>query len=121
MGPGLVTLIALMSGKYHLSVREIQRLLKDLYALAFSLGAIANALGLATEALAVPYVQIGADVCAAEVAHADETRHPRGGGKRPSTWWMWTMTTASAGFFGVHYSSGRMPRRRCSGSSPGCW
>ncbi len=45
MGPQLLSLISIWSGQYHLSIRQIQSLLKDQYGLSFSVGAISQAQG----------------------------------------------------------------------------
>ena len=108
MGPGLVAWIALMSGEYRLSVRQIRSLLAELWQVSFSAGAISNAQGQTSEALAAPYAAIADHVREADVAHADETRHPRGGVREHAcTWWMWVLTTGTASFFGVHFSRGK--------------
>ena len=43
MGPNLVALIAYLSGRYHLSIRNIQDYLREHWQLSFSLGAISQA------------------------------------------------------------------------------
>jgi len=88
MGPGLIAFIALLAGENHQSVRQIKRLLAELWQLDFSIGAISAAQGKASEAMADSYADIGSHVQESAVAHADETRHPRGGGGYPGTWWM---------------------------------
>ena len=108
MGPGLVAWIALMAGDYRMSVRQIQRLLREQWNLGFSNGAISEAQGLANRALLAPYCAIGEHVRAQAVAHADETRHPRGGDRdHAGTWWLWALVSVSATFMGVHFSRGK--------------
>ena len=97
MGPNLIAWIALMGGEMHLSVRQIQRLMLELWDLSFSTGAISQAMGKASAAMARPHGQIVRAARAAPVAHADETRHPRGGGVYPGTWWMWCLATDPGG------------------------
>ena len=106
MGPGLIAWIAMMGGEMRLSVSQIQRLLHEQWKLSFSRGAISAAQGKASTAMARPYADIVSAARAAPVAHADETRHPRGGGGYPSTWWLWTLATNEACAFHVHYSRG---------------
>ena len=106
MGPGLIAWIALMSGEMRLSVTQIQRLLHEQWGLSFSRGAISAAQGKASAAMAGPHAHIVRAARAAPVAHADETRHPRGGGGYPGTWWLWTLATSEACAFHVHYSRG---------------
>jgi len=55
MGPNLVALIAHLSGRYHLSIRNIQDYLREHWQLDFSIGAISEAQAKATKALAEPY------------------------------------------------------------------
>ena len=74
-------------------MRQIQRLMLEQWGLSFSTGAISNAMGRASAAMARPHGQIVRTARSAPVAHADETRHPRGGGGYPGTWWMWCLAT----------------------------
>ena len=106
MGPNLIAWIALMGGEMHLSVRQIQRLMLELWDLSFSTGAISQAMGKASAAMVRPHGQIVRAARTAPVAHADETRHPRGGGVYPGTWWMWCLATDLVVAFHVHYSRG---------------
>lgn len=78
MGPGLVALISVLSGQYHLSTRKIQRLLGEILGIGFSLGAVSEAQGKAIDAMADPYLDIGRHVRAQPIVNADETRHFRG-------------------------------------------
>jgi len=119
MGSGLIAFIALLAGENHQSVRQIQRLLRELWQLDFSVGAISNSQGKASEALADSYGDIGAHVQQSAVAHADETRHPRGGGGYPGTWWMWVLTTNMASYFGVHVSRGKKAAAELLGAFAG--
>ena len=112
MGPGLIAWIAMMSGEMRLSVSRIRRLLHEQWGLSSSRGAIhpegckSAAQGKASAAMAVPHARIVCAARAAPVAHADETRHPRGGGGYSSTWWLWTLATEEACAFHAHYSRG---------------
>jgi transposase len=104
MGPNLIALIAHLSGRYHLSIRQIQDYLQEHWQLSFSLGAISQAQAKATTALADPYRQIGEHVRSQAVAHADETRHFRGTECR----WLWTMVIQEACYFLTHHSRGKV-------------
>ena len=97
-----------MSGEHHLSVRQIQRLLAEQWQLQFSVGAISEAQGLAAEALGRPCAAIAEHVRGSAVAHADETRHPKGGVREYLlTGWMWVLTTGVASLFVVGFSRGK--------------
>jgi len=103
MGPNLVALIAHLSGRYHLSIRNIQDYLREHWQLEFSIRAISQAQAKATTALAEPYRQIGEYVRHQPVAHADETRHFRGNECR----WLWALVTLKACYFLTQVSRGK--------------
>ncbi len=103
MGAGLISWIALLSGQYRLSTRQIQSLLQEQWHLTFSLGAISQAQKPVSGWLQPIYAQIGTAVRRADIAHADETTHYRGGERR----WLWTLCTPFAIYFLTHYSRGK--------------
>jgi hypothetical protein len=103
MGPGLLGWISVLSGQFHLSVRQIQRFLHEHWQLPFSIGAISQAQGKVLRWLAPLYHQIGAYGRQAEIAHADETIHYRGAERR----WLWTLATPLAVYMMTHYSRGK--------------
>ena len=103
MGAGLISWIALLSGQYQVTTRQIQSLLREQWDLNFSIGAISQAQRPVSGWLQPLYAQIGEAVRQAPVAHADETTHYRGGERR----WLWTLCTASAVYFLTHYSRGK--------------
>lgn len=103
MGPGLVGWIVLLSGQFHLSVRQVQSFLQEQWQLSFSLGAISQAQGKVLAWLGPLYQQIGAYVRGADIAHADETTHYRGTERR----WLWVLATPLAVYLLTHYSRGK--------------
>lgn len=103
MGAGLISWIALLSGQYHLSTRQIQSLLEQHWQLSFSVGAISQAQRPVSGWLQPLYAQIGEAVRQSPVAHADETIHYRAHERR----WLWTLCTDSAVYFLTHYSRGK--------------
>ena len=103
MGAGLISWIALVSGQYHLSTRQIQSLLQQQWQLTFSVGAISQAQKPVSGWLQPLTAQIGEAVRQAGVAHADETTHYRSSERR----WLWTLCTDSAVYFLTHYSRGK--------------
>ena len=103
MGAGLISWIALLSGQYHLSTRQIQSLLQQQWQLAFSVGAISQAQKPVSGWLQPIYAQIGEAVRRANIAHADETTHYRGNERR----WLWALCTPFALYFMTHYSRGK--------------
>ena len=115
MGPGLVALIAHLSGEYHLSIRQIQRFLREHWQLDFSIGAISQSQAKANRAMAAPYRAIGDHVRQQAVAHADETRHYRGTEGR----WLWALVTLDACYLLTHYSRGKRAADELLGSFSG--
>ncbi len=103
MGAGLIAWIVVLSGQFHLSMRSIQRLLREAWHVSFSLGAISQAQGKAIDWMGPLYRQVGDHVRQQAVAHADETRHYRGS----QTYWLWTLASGPFSFFMTHYSRGK--------------
>jgi len=108
MGPGLIAWIALMSGHFRLSTRNIQSLLEMQWGLHFSAGAISEAQEPVAEWLEPLVDHIGETVRQAPVAHADETTHFRG----QSRHWLWVLCTPQLAFFMVHASRGMKAARQ---------
>jgi transposase len=115
MGAGLISTILLLSGQFHLSMRQIQAYLNEQWTLNFSTGAISQAQGKALPWLGNIYRQIGDKARRSHVAHADETRHFRHTTQR----WLWAMVTPSLCFFMVHFSRGKKAANELLGSFKG--
>lgn len=115
MGAGLISHILLLSGQFHLSIRQTQAYLKEQWQLDFSIGAISQAQGKSLSWLGEIYRQIGDKVRSSNVAHADETRHFRHTEQR----WLWAMVTPSICFFMVHFSRGKKAANALLGSFKG--
>ena len=115
MGPNLVALIAHLSGEFHLSIRQIQRFLREHWQLDFSIGAISQSQAKANVAMGEPYRAIGEHVRRQPVAHADETRHFRGTEYR----WLWTLVTLNACYLLTHHSRGKQAADELLGSFAG--
>ena len=104
MGPGLISWIGVLSGQFHLSIRQLQRFLQTHWQLHFSLGAISQAQGKLNPWLEPVYRQIGTHVRQAAIAHADETTHYR----YTERHWLWCLTTPVAVYLLSHYSRGKV-------------
>lgn len=72
-GPRLHAVVCLLSGVYHLSRRSTQSLLKDLFGLDVSVGAISNMEKRLGEALSGPEKEIEAKLSESQVRYTDET------------------------------------------------
>jgi len=117
MGAGLISWIGMLSGQYHLSIRQIQSLLREMCRTTFSTGAISNAQGKLTEWMATPYQQVGDYVRQQDLAHADETRHSHK--HSVHAYWMWVLVSGSFCFFLTQFSRGKQAARLLLGAFSG--
>src|SRR5829696_6089322 len=101
-GPRLTAVIALLSGRYRLSRREVRQLLQDLWAVRVSLGAVVRQEQAQSAALAPVVEEARAAVQQAAVVNIDET----GWRQEQQRAWLWTAVTAGLTVFGIHSSRG---------------
>src|SRR5829696_7878242 len=88
-GPRLTAVIALLSGRYRLSRREVQQVLQDLWEVELSLGALVRQEQAQSAALAPIVQQAEAAVPQAPVVNMDET----GWRQEQRRAWLWTVAT----------------------------
>ena len=96
-GPHLAALVALLHGRYRLSVRETGALLADLFGLPVGLGSIPALCQQTSAALTAPYQEVATHVAAQPVANVDETGWKQAGQRR----WLWVAVTALVTLFRV--------------------
>ena len=101
MGARLMSYIAVLAGEYHLSVRKIQRLLKDQYGIHFSTGTLSEAQGRVSSMLTPVHQALQHHLQRSPMLHADETTHQRNG--EEGTRWVWLMANDDAVFQNVRY------------------
>ena len=97
-GPSVTALVALLTGVYRLSKRAVPEILRDLFGLSMSVGAVIGCQKQASEALAVPYALALQASLDEPVKHADETGWREARGRA----WLWVVVTASVTVFMVH-------------------
>lgn len=102
LGPRAMAIVALFSGKFHLSKRNIEEILEDLFGLPLGLGTISNTEARVEAALRGPVEEAKAFLQAQAVVHMDETGWSQGGEKR----WMWTALSAAVAIFAIRASRG---------------
>jgi transposase len=102
-GPRLVAVIALLTGRYRLSRREVQQALQDLWEVKLSLGAVVEQERAQSAALAPVVQEARAAVQQATVVNMDET----GWRQEQQRAWLWTVVTAELTVFLVDRSRGR--------------
>jgi transposase len=101
-GPRLTAVIALLSGRYRLSRREVRQLLQDLWAVRVSLGAVVRQEQAQSAALAPVVEEARAAVQQAAVVNIDET----GWRQEQRRAWLWTVVTAQLTVFSIDRSRG---------------
>jgi transposase len=101
-GPRLTAVIALLSGRYRLSRREVRQMLQDLWAVRVSLGAVVHHEQAQSAALAPVVEEARAAVQQAAMVNMDET----GWREEQHRAWLWTAVTAALTVFLIHRSRG---------------
>ena len=102
-GARLTAVIALLSGRYRLSRREVRQLLQDLWQVRLSLGAVVRQEQAQSAALAPVVEEAQTVVQQAEVVNMDET----GWREQQQRAWLWTAVTAKLTVVRVDRSRGR--------------
>lgn len=91
-GPRLVAVVAMLTGVYHLSRRKAQQLLRELFGIEISLGALSGMEARASQALQSAFDEAQREVEQAEVKHTDATSWIRAG----TLMSLWTIASAMA-------------------------
>jgi transposase len=94
-GPRLQATVALLSGRYRLSRREVADVCGTLLDVPLSVGSVDGLCQATSEALVAPVADAQARVARAERAHADETGWRQAGHSR----WLWCAVTPLATVF----------------------
>jgi transposase len=102
-GPRLVAVASFLSGACHLSKRQVEEVLEDVFGIRIALGTVINMEQETTEALQAAHQEAGEAVQAASAKNLDETGWKVRGGKA----WLWVAATATVAFFVIHASRGK--------------
>jgi transposase len=97
VGPRLQACCALLVGRYHLSRRETQEVVAEVFGEALSLGTFSSLEVATAAALAGPYQAVQAAVAAAPAVNADETSWREGSRKA----WLWLAATPTLAVFRI--------------------
>ena len=95
-GPRIQAMVAMLSGRFRLSRREAQALMRLLVGVEMSLGSVQACCEAASEAMAETHEDLHAEVKTAAYAHADETGFGRCGDDRM---WLWAATSGLTEIF----------------------
>jgi transposase len=101
-GPRLAAVLALLTGRYRLSRREVQQLLADLWDIRLSLGAVTNQEQAQSAALAPVVAEVRAAALLAAEVNIDET----GWRQEKHRAWLWAAVTPSLTAFLIDRSRG---------------
>ena len=101
-GPRLTAVVALLSGRYRLSRRDVRQALMDLWGVRLSLGAVVRQEQAQSAALAPVVEEAWAAVQQAPVVNVDET----GWRQQRQRAWLWTAVTAGVTVFLIERSRG---------------
>ncbi len=101
-GPRLQATVAVLSGRYRLSRREVVGVCTDVLGAPLAVGSVDGLCQATAQALAAPMAGLAAAVREAPAAHADETSW-REAGQRC---WLWVVVTAVATVFTIAHSRG---------------
>ena len=102
-GPRLQAAVALLSGRYRLSRREVAAICADLLGADLAVGSVDALCQATAAALAEPVAELAAAVREEPVAHADETSWSQAGQRQ----WLWVVTTTLITVFTIAASRGR--------------
>lgn len=114
-GPRLLAILAYLSGKGRLSKRQIQDAVEDLFGVTISVGAISEAEGKLSHALAAPVEEARAFVQEQPFAHVDETGWKEGSKKA----WLWVAATPLVTVFMIHLRRGAQAAKALLGTFEG--
>ena len=110
-GPRLQAWVAILTGRFRQSRRQVVDLLRELCGVSVSLGSIQSLCEETSEALAVPYREAKEAVPQAEMAHLDETGWKEKGKRH----WLWVAVTRLTTVFMVSCSRGRQSLKELIG------
>jgi transposase len=112
-GPRLQAWVAILTGRFRQSRRQVVELLRELCGVQVSLGSIQSLCEETSEALAVPYREAKGAVAQAGMAHLDETGWKEKGKRH----WLWVAVTKLTTVFMVSCSRGRKAMRELIGEA----
>lgn len=102
-GPRLKAVVTTLTAKYRVSRREMVAVLRDLFGVEMSVGAVQATCERVSEAVAPAVAVVKDEVATAPAVHADET----GWHQQREMHWLWAATTPEAAYFNLAEDRGR--------------
>lgn len=122
-GERLSAIVALLSGPYRHSYRQVCGLMADLFGVSLSRGAVGRLRAELSTALSAPVAAAKDYVQAQPVIHSDETSFVQGNrdGRNPkrTKGWLWVLVTPLVSFFEVSLSRSQQTAKALIGQSYG--
>jgi transposase len=122
-GERLSAIVALLSGPYRQSYRQVCALMDDLFGVSLSRGSVGRLRDEMSAALSAPVAAAKDYVQAQPVLHSDETSFPQGNrdGRNPkqTKGWLWVLVTPLVSFFAVVLSRSQAAAKDLIGASYG--
>ena len=110
-GPRLLATVALLTGAYRLSKRQVRAVFGDLLGLSVSTGMVSKAERIAAEAVAEPVAEVAEAIALAPALGVDET----GWREARQRAWLWTAVAGGMTLFRIDRSCGAEALRRLVG------
>lgn len=98
LGASILAKVALLTGKYRLSKREVCEFLTDFFGLKFCVGTISNAERQVSQSLQSAVDEVGEKITEQAYLHVDETGHNHKGDLE----WLWVATTQELSYYKIY-------------------
>jgi len=112
-GPRLQAIVAVSSGAYKMSKREIEQMVEDFFGVPISLGSVANLEQATSEAIAAAVAEVAKAIQKEPVVHSDET----GWYERSQRAWLWGAIASTMALFLIRASRGAKVAKELLGAT----
>jgi transposase len=114
-GPNVISLVALLMGRYRLSKRQVTQFMEECFAIPMAASTVVNQQLVISQALAAPVADLQPHVQQQPVCNIDETSWRQVGALKRS--WLWVVVTAQATLFRIAPSRGSQVARGLLGET----
>ena len=115
-GPGVVAMVGVLTGLLNISKRKAQLMMRDVFNVPMSLGAISACESRLSKTLEKPYQEVLVAARSGRFGHADETGWPLGNLLKG---WLWLLSNDKAAAFMVHEKRGQVAAQKLLGDFSG--